>query len=36
VFLALTGHVAEAEAGEDQGPGVPPRGHGRRPARSSA
>jgi ABC-2 type transport system ATP-binding protein len=36
VFLALTGHVAEAEAGEDQGPGGPPRGRGRRPARSSA
>jgi ABC-2 type transport system ATP-binding protein len=36
VFLALTGHVAEADAGEDQGPGGPPRGRGRRPARSSA
>jgi ABC-2 type transport system ATP-binding protein len=36
VFLALTGHVAEAEAGEDQSPGGPPRGRGRRPARSSA
>ncbi|HSR28697.1 MAG TPA: ATP-binding cassette domain-containing protein, partial [Actinomycetes bacterium] len=37
VFLALTGHVAEAEADADQdGPETPPRGRGRRPARSSA
>ncbi|HEX7146671.1 MAG TPA: ATP-binding cassette domain-containing protein [Actinomycetota bacterium] len=36
VFLALTGHVAEAEAGEDQGPGGTPKGRGRRPARSNA
>jgi ABC-2 type transport system ATP-binding protein len=36
VFLALTGHIAEAKAGEEQGLGGPPRGRGRRPARSSA
>jgi ABC-2 type transport system ATP-binding protein len=36
VFLALTGHLAEAEAGEDQGPGAQPRGRAARPARSSA
>jgi ABC-2 type transport system ATP-binding protein len=36
VFLALTGHVAEADADEEQGPEGPPRGRGRRPARSSA
>ncbi|HEX2157798.1 MAG TPA: ATP-binding cassette domain-containing protein, partial [Actinomycetes bacterium] len=35
VFLALTGHVAEAEAGQDDN-GTAPRGRGRRPARSSA
>jgi ABC-2 type transport system ATP-binding protein len=35
VFLALTGHVAEAEADQD-GAAPPTRGRGRRPARSSA
>jgi ABC-2 type transport system ATP-binding protein len=35
VFLALTGHVAEAGAGEDD-PGVSSPGRGRRPARSGA
>ena len=35
VFLALTGHVAEA-AGEDGEETQPPRGRGRRPARSRA
>ena len=35
VFLALTGHVAEA-AGEDGEETEPPRGRGRRPARSRA
>ena len=35
VFLALTGHVAEA-AGEDAEETQPPRGRGRRPARSRA
>jgi ABC-2 type transport system ATP-binding protein len=35
VFLALTGHLAEADSDED-GPEPPPRGRGRRPARSSA
>ena len=34
VFLALTGRVAEAAP--DQGPDTPPRGGGRRPARSTA
>src|SRR5918998_1356110 len=35
VFLALTGHVAEAEPDQDD-TGTPPRGRGRRPARSNA
>ncbi len=35
VFLALTGHIAEA-AGEDGEETQPPRGRGRRPARSRA
>jgi ABC-2 type transport system ATP-binding protein len=34
VFLALTGRVAEAT--DDEGPDTPPRGRGRRPARSTA
>jgi ABC-2 type transport system ATP-binding protein len=34
VFLALTGHVAEASGEDDEGPAPPPRG--RRPARSGA
>jgi ABC-2 type transport system ATP-binding protein len=35
VFLALTGHVAEATGEDGQGTGPPPTGRGRRPARSS-